>query len=48
MIFELNFRKYIEDREIGEEAVLTYNSELFNNSKQKLKKAFEEYLLNLK
>ena len=25
-----------------------YNSELFNNSKQKLKKAFEEYLLNLK
>jgi len=48
MIFELNFRKYIEDREIGEEAVLTYNSELFNNSKQKLKKAFEEYILNLK
>lgn len=48
MIFELKFSKYIEDREIGEEAVLKYNSELFNNSKQKLKKAFEEYLSNLK
>lgn len=48
MIFELNFRKYIEDRKIGEEAVLTYDKQLFNDAKHRLKKAFEEYLSNLK
>lgn len=44
MIFELNFKKYIENRAIGEEEVTKYDTKLFNNAKQRLRKAFEEYL----
>lgn len=46
MIFELNFKEYIENREIGEEEITKYDENLFDDAKQRLKKAFEEYLLN--
>lgn len=47
MIFELNFKKYIEDKVIDEEEVTKYDAKLFNDAKQRLKKVFEEYLSNL-
>lgn len=46
MIFELNFKEYIENRAICEEEITKYDERLFNDAKQRLKKAFEEYLSN--
>lgn len=46
MIFELNFKEYIENRAICEEEITKYDEQLFNDAKQRLKKAFEEYLSN--
>ena len=45
---ELRYNLYIEDRYFGEEEVVYFNKELFQNTKEKLKKSFFSYFEDIK
>lgn len=48
ILFELNYNQYIRESYIGEEEIKEYDEELFNNTKNKLKLAFEKFLVQQK
>lgn len=46
ILFELNYKKYIKEEYSGEEEILEYNKNLFEDSRKRLKIALAEFIKN--